>query len=115
MQNTYKGESMKNNQTDWSAIANSPKFIELQRKKKLFMFSWWGIGSLSYFILLLGAAYTPEIFRIKVIGKINFGYLLCLFQFFLAWAMAILYAYKANSDFDPLTEEILAEIERGGK
>lgn len=103
------------NQKNWSSIVSSPKFVELQRKKKLFMFSWWIIGSLSYFILLLGAAYTPDIFRIKVVGKINFGYLLCLFQFFLAWGIAIYYSYKSNNDFDPLTEEVIAEIERGGK
>lgn len=106
---------MKDKQHDWSSIANSPNFLELQRKKKQFMFTWWGIGTFSYFILMLGAAYAPEIFRIKVLGKINLGYLLCLFQFFLAWAIAIIYTNKANNDFDPLAEKVLAEIERGGR
>lgn len=106
---------MKDIQNNWCAIATSPTFIELQRKKKRFMFIWWGIGSVSYFILLLGAAYTPEIFRIKVLGKVNCGYLLCLFQFFLSWVIAIYYAYKANNEFDPLTEKVITEIERRGK
>ncbi len=104
---------MTQEQTDWAAIANSPKFIELHRRKTTFLFSWWVVGSLSYFILLLAAACTPEIFRVKLVGNINCGYFFCLFQFLLGWGIAMFYAYKANKDFDRLTEEVIGEIEGG--
>jgi len=95
---------------DWTVIANSPKFVELNREKTRFLFGWWIIGSLSYFALLLAAAYIPGMFRLKVLGNINLGYILCLLQFFISWAIAMFYAYKANKDFDRLARELVAEI-----
>ncbi len=98
---------------NWLAIANNPKFIELHRKKKRFLVSLWLVGATSYFLVLIGAMYAPGLFNSKIIGRLNFGYMFCLFQFVLAWAIAIYYTSKSNNVFDPLTKELLELISKG--
>ncbi len=65
---------MAERQYDWAAIAKNPKFIELHHKKQAFLFGWWIFSSVYYFLLPIGAAYAPGLFKIKMIGVINFGY-----------------------------------------
>lgn len=95
---------------DWDAIAEHPKFIELHRKKTVFLFGWWIFASIWYFLLPLGAAYTPALFKLKVLGNVNFGYLFALSQFLVSWAIAIYYAQVANREFDRLTTELTLEL-----
>ena len=95
---------------DWAAIARNPKFVELHRRKAVFLFGWWIFSTLFYFLLPLGAAYTPELFKIKVIGRVNVGYLFALSQFFVSWGIAMYYARVANKDFDRLTRELVQDI-----
>ncbi|MBI5657068.1 MAG: DUF485 domain-containing protein [Geobacter sp.] len=101
---------MAERQYDWGAIARNPKFVELHRKKTVFLFGWWIFSTVYYFLLPIGAAYTPGLFRIKIIGAINFGYIFALSQFFVSWALAIYYAHVANKDFDRLTRELVEEL-----
>ena len=98
---------------EWAAIAQSPKFVELHRKKTRFLVGLWLIGATSYFLVLIGALYAPALFNAKIIGRLNFGYLFCLFQFVLAWAIAIYYTYRSNKEFDPLMNEVLVMINKG--
>ena len=95
---------------DWSAIAKNPKFVELHHKKQAFLFGWWIFSSVYYFLLPIGAAYAPDLFKIKVISVINLGYLFALSQFFVSWALALYYAHVANRDFDRLTKELIDEL-----
>lgn len=98
---------------DWSTIAQSPKFVELHRKKTRFLLSLWVFGTCSYFLLPLGAAYAHKLFNTKIFGRINFAYLFCLYQFVMTWAIALYYTHRSNTEFDPLTEEVLELIEKG--
>lgn len=95
---------------DWDAIAAHPKFLELKKKKTRFLFGWWLFAAACYFLLLLGVGYAPELFRTKVVGNVNFGFAFALFQFVVAWGIAIFYAHKANKDFDRLTQELVDEL-----
>ena len=95
---------------DWAAIARNPKFVELHRRKSVFLFGWWIFSTVFYFLLPLGAAYAPELFKVKVIGRINFGYAFALSQFFVSWGIAMYYARVANKDFDRLTRELVQDI-----
>ncbi|TWJ32618.1 DUF485 domain-containing protein [Geobacter argillaceus] len=97
----------------WSTIVQSPKFLELHRKKSRFLVGLWLVGAISYFLVLIGALYAPDLFNTKIIGRLNFGYLFCLFQFVLAWAIALYYTYRSNHDFDPLMNEVLDLINKG--
>ena len=101
---------MADKQYDWAAIAKNPKFVELHHKKQAFLFGWCIFSSVYYFLLPIGAAYAPCLFKIKMIGVINFGYIFALSQFFVSWALALYYAHVANKDFDRLTRELIDEL-----
>jgi uncharacterized membrane protein (DUF485 family) len=109
-----RGISMVKNKINWVAVANHPKFVELRRKKTRFLVGLWLVGATSYFLVLIGAMYAPGLFNAKIIGRLNFGYLFCLFQFVLAWGIALYYTHKSNNEFDPLIDELLVQINKGG-
>lgn len=102
--------TMAENQRDWAKIANHPRFVELHRKKMVFLYGWWAFSAGCYFLLLLGAGYTPELFGVEVIGNINVGYLLALAQFVVSFGIAIHYGRVADRDFDRLTQELVKQI-----
>jgi uncharacterized membrane protein (DUF485 family) len=95
---------------DWAAIAKDPRFIELHHKKSRFLFGWWIFSSVYYFLLPIGAAYATDLFKIQMIGRINFGYVFALSQFFVSWWLALYYAKVANRDFDRMTRELIQEL-----
>lgn len=97
---------------DWQAIANNSKFIELKRRKRNFLFSWWIASTCYYLLLPVFSGYYPEVFSLKVIGPINLGYLFILSQFAVAVFVAVMYAHVANKDFDRLTKELVNVLGR---
>lgn len=97
-------------QYDWDAIAKNSKYLELKRKKRVFLFGWWFAASVFYFLLPILSGYFPDLFKIKIIGVINFGYLFILSQFVVAFFVAIIYTRVANNEFDRLTEELVRDI-----
>ncbi|MBI1920019.1 MAG: DUF485 domain-containing protein [Geobacter sp.] len=101
---------MAETQCNWSEIAKSPLFVELHRKKIVFLYGWWAFSAGCYFLLLLGAGYTPGLFGIEVIGNINVGYLFALAQFVITFGIAIHYGRVADRDFDRLTRELVEQI-----
>jgi uncharacterized membrane protein (DUF485 family) len=96
---------------NWGEIAQNPKYLELKRKKREFLFGWWVASSLYYFLLPTLSGYFPDLFKLRLIGVINFGYLFILSQFVVAFLVAIIYTKVANKEFDRLTEELLREIQ----
>jgi uncharacterized membrane protein (DUF485 family) len=96
---------------DWGMIAKNPKYLELKRRKRVFLFGWWIASSIYYFLLPTLSGYFPDLFKIKLLGVINFGYLFILSQFVVAFFVAIYYTKVANNVFDRLTEELVAEIQ----
>lgn len=97
-------------QHDWAEIARNPRFVELHRKKIVFLYGWWAFSAGCYFLLLLGAGYTPGLFGVEVIGNINVGYLFALAQFVITFGIAIHYGRVADRDFDRLTKELIKQI-----
>jgi len=98
---------------NWSEIAQHPKYLQLKSKKRTFLFGWWIASSVYYFLLPILSGYVPDLFRIKIIGAINFGYLFILSQFVVAIFVAIYYTRVANNEFDRLTAELVNEIHSG--
>ena len=105
---------MAENDLNWETIAGNSKFIELKRKKRSFLFSWWAVATIYYLLLPVISGYFPEAFRVKVIGPINFGYIFILSQFVVAIGVAGFYAHVANKDFDRLTKQLLDALNLGG-
>jgi uncharacterized membrane protein (DUF485 family) len=102
---------MEANKYNWSEVARNPKYLELKRKKRVFLFGWWIAASVYYFSLPILSGYFPTLFKVKLIGSVNFGYLFILSQFLVAIFVAIYYTKVANSDFDRMTEELLKDIQ----
>jgi uncharacterized membrane protein (DUF485 family) len=98
---------------DWAAIARNPKFIEIHKRKTMFLFGWWIFSTAYYFMLPILAGSAPGLFSVKVIGNINFGYLFALSQFFVSWGIAIYYSSWANKVSDRLTQELIDELKQG--
>ncbi|MBV5339240.1 MAG: DUF485 domain-containing protein [Deltaproteobacteria bacterium] len=101
-------------QYDWAAIARNPKYLELKRRKRIFLFGWWIASSIYYFLLAILAAFAPELFKIKVIGVINFGYVFILSEFVMCIIVALYYTHVANKDFDRMTNELIESLHQGG-
>lgn len=95
---------------DWVRIAESPKFIELHDRKTRFLFGWLIAFTVFFFLVPLGAGYLPELYRLKVVGNINFAYLMVMFQFVGSWALAIHYTRWANNVSDPLSAQVKEEM-----
>jgi uncharacterized membrane protein (DUF485 family) len=94
----------------WAAIAQDPKFRELRSRKTKFLFGWWIFSTLYYFFLPVGASFFPELFKWRIAGHMNFGYVFALSQFFVCWGIAIYYASWANRVSDRLSKELLTEL-----
>jgi len=98
---------MSKREINWSAIDADPRFQALHRKKTTFLWSLMIFSVLYYFMLPIGAAYFPELFRIKVWGVLNVGLLFALSEFVVAWTVAAVYAKRANREFDAMAQEIV--------
>jgi uncharacterized membrane protein (DUF485 family) len=99
---------------NWAAIDADPRFQELHRKKTAFLWSLMIFSIIYYFLLPIGAAYFPELFRIKVWGPVNVGILFALSEFVVAWTIAGIYARRANREFDAMAAEIVRDAAKIG-
>lgn len=97
---------------DWQAIAASPKFKKLVTRKRIVLSGLMLFSVCYYFLLPLGAAYYPGLFKEQVWGPVNVGILFALSEFVVAWAVAVIYSRIASKEFDLLASEIVAEAEK---
>jgi len=95
---------------DWLAIEKTPRFKKLHRTKSRFLFFLMGVALVYFFCLPLSTAYFQSILTIKVWGVINIGLLFALSQFVIAWGIAIIYAKRANQDFDQQAKAICQDL-----
>jgi uncharacterized membrane protein (DUF485 family) len=91
---------------NWVAIDTDPRFQELHSKKTRFLWGLMVFSIVYYFLLPIGAGYFPHLFHIKVWGPVNVGLLFALSQFIVAWGIALIYARRANTEFDAMASEI---------
>jgi uncharacterized membrane protein (DUF485 family) len=91
---------------NWAAIDTDPRFQRLHRRKSRFLWVLMTISVVYYFLLPIGAAYCPALFRTKVWGVVNFGILFALSEFVVAWLIAYVYYREASRKFDPMAQEL---------
>jgi uncharacterized membrane protein (DUF485 family) len=91
---------------NWVAIDQDPRFQELHSKKTRFLWGLMVFSIVYYFLLPIGAGYFTALFRIKLWGPINVGLVFALSQFIVAWGIALIYARRANTEFDAMASEI---------
>ena len=96
----------------WGGIVADPRFQVLHRKKQAFLTGLMIFSVVYYFLLPIGAAYFPELYRIKVWGPVNVGILFALSEFIVAWGIAFYYSRRANNEFDAMARELVNEFEK---
>jgi uncharacterized membrane protein (DUF485 family) len=98
---------MSKNEMNWANIDTDPRFQALHAKKTRFLWGLMIVSMVYYFLLPIGTAYFQDIFKIKIWGPFNVGLLFALSQFIVAWAIAYIYARRANTEFDAMAQEII--------
>ncbi|MGY4177702.1 uncharacterized membrane protein (DUF485 family) [Bradyrhizobium sp. USDA 4518] len=89
----------------------------IERARKALVRPLFAFSTAFYLIGLLVLAYLPDVVAFKVFGSINVAYLLALAQFIMTFAVAYIYARRANRLIDPMVEaafEAVANARKSG-
>lgn len=100
---------------DWAAIDADPRFQLLHTRKVRFLMGLMVFSVAFYFLLPIGAAYFPALFRVKLWGPLNVGIAFALVQFVVAWGIAFYYSRRANREFDAMARELIRDAENIGR
>jgi uncharacterized membrane protein (DUF485 family) len=99
------GGSEHHPEIDWSAAAESPEFLELQRRKRSFVVPGLAFVFVWYFGFIALAGYAPDFMGERLIEGFTVGYALALSQFVMTWVLAWMYLRRADRVFDPLARK----------
>jgi uncharacterized membrane protein (DUF485 family) len=93
----------------YKQIYADPEFHELEKKRGRFSWLLASIVLLTYFSFILVIAFAPQIFAIPVANGsvITWGIPIGLFVIILSFLLTGIYVYRANSEFDRLTKDIV--------
>jgi uncharacterized membrane protein (DUF485 family) len=93
----------------WEAVEADPRFQALHKDKNKFLWRMMLFALVFFFLLPVSTAYFQDIIKVKVWGVINVGLLFALAQFVVAWVIAIIYAKRANTEFDVRAKALIAD------
>lgn len=99
--------------TKWDRVEEMEEFRLLILAKKEFVIPATIFFVVYYFALPVLVGYAPGFMNQKVWGSVNLAYLFALSQFFMAWAMALIYVGAAKK-FDKFGVHILETLKREG-
>lgn len=97
---------------DYVAVEESPRFVELKRKHRRFVWPLTVVFIVWYFAFVLLSSFAPEFMATRVSGDITVGLLLGLGQFVTTFAITMGYVAYANRKLDPISSEIRGDLER---
>jgi uncharacterized membrane protein (DUF485 family) len=97
---------------DYIAEENSPRFRELKRTHRSFVFPLSAFFLVWYFVYVLLAGWAKDFMAQPVIGDINMGLLIGLGQFVTTLIITLWYVSFANSRLDPKSAAIREDLER---
>lgn len=93
----------------WEAVEADPRFKKLHRDKNKFLWCMMLFALVYFFCLPIATAYFQDILKIKIWGVINLGLIFALSQFIVAWVIAIIYAKRANKEFDARAKALVQD------
>jgi uncharacterized membrane protein (DUF485 family) len=99
----------------WVTAQQSPEFIQLRRRLKVFVFPMTAFFLAWYFLYVGLAAFASDFMAIKVWGNINLALIIGLLQFVSTFLIATLYVRYANKYLDPVSTRIRERIEGGAR
>ena len=97
---------------DYIAVEESPRFQELKKRQRSFVFPMAVAFLVWYFTFVLLSSFAPEFMAPPVWGNINVGLIFGLGQFVTTFAITMTYVWYANRKLDPIAEELREELEQ---
>ena len=92
-------------------IKRDPEFHELVRKRTSFAWLLSGVMALIYFGFILLVAFKPTLLGTPIgDGVMTVGIPVGLFVIISAFVLTGLYVRRANTEFDALTQKIIARV-----
>lgn len=94
-------------------IYADPEFHELEKKRGRFSWLLAAIVLVTYFSFILVIAFAPRLFAIPVTegSIITWGIPAGLFVIFLSFLLTGVYVYRANTEFDHLSRDIVNNVQ----
>ncbi|MCP3870242.1 MAG: DUF485 domain-containing protein [Gammaproteobacteria bacterium] len=95
----------------YERIRQNPKFTELVERRGRFAWLLSGIVLVVFYGFVMAVAFAPDLVSMRPIDGSNLtvGILAGLFQFIVFWVLALIYVRRANTEFDDLNKEIVAD------
>jgi uncharacterized membrane protein (DUF485 family) len=97
---------------DYLAEEAAPRFVELKRKHRSFVFPMSIAFLVWYFAYVLLSSFAPAFMAQRVWGDITVGLVMGLGQFVTTFGITMLYVWYANHRLDPISAEIREDLER---
>ncbi|WP_307793583.1 DUF485 domain-containing protein [Microbacterium stercoris] len=97
---------------DYIAEENSPRFRELKRTHRSFVFPLSAFFLIWYFVYVLLAGWAKDFMATPVFGDINVGLLIGLGQFVTTLIITLWYVRFANAKLDPKSAAIREDLEK---
>lgn len=95
------------------AMHEDPRFQELKRRLLRFVVPMT-IAFLAWYLLyVVMSGYARGVLDTQVVGSVNIALIFGVLQFVSTFGIAIWYSLYANRRFDPLADELRAELMRG--
>ncbi len=104
-------EKKEHHRIDYPAFEETPKYKELRKSQRGFVFPVLVAALAWYFLYVILATYAFEWMATPVFGAINIGLLVGLGQFVTTFAITTWYVRFANKRLDPLATELRHELE----
>ena len=85
-----------------------PSFERLAKRRSLVV-PLFALSFTLYLVTLLRSLILPDVRSRPIVGLVNVAYLLALIQFLTTFSIAIVYAWVARREIDPLAVQALTE------
>src|SRR5271165_4675802 len=96
--------------TALSGIRSNPLFETLVRRRSRFVACLTAVTIIPWCAYILVAGFAPDVLAIRFseLSIINIGWPIAVLMIVGTWCLTGLYLFRANGEFDELTEKILA-------
>ncbi len=94
----------------FAAAAATPEYAKLRRAFRSFAVPMTIAGLASYFVYVIASIYAPDAMATPLIGALNVGMALGLFQFLVTYVWTALYVRYATRRLDPIAADLKARL-----
>jgi uncharacterized membrane protein (DUF485 family) len=103
------------NQTSLRRIENDPNYLKLVSERKSLGWTLAIITLIMYYGYIAIVAFAPSVIAVPLFGSITIGIVLGVAIILASILLTGIYVLRANSEYDELTNAIVAASMRGGK